>query len=82
MPRRQLEGKVVTNGMDKTVSVLVERRVRHPIYKKFMTKSKKYLAHDDKNACQIGDIVLIEECRPLSKRKTWHVTEVKSHTKS
>jgi len=79
MPRRQLEGKVVTDAMDKTVSVKVERRVRHAIYGKFLTKSKKYLAHDGENKCKKGDTVVIEERRPMSKRKTWEVKEIKSH---
>ena len=77
MPRRTMEGRVVSNKADKTVTVLVERRVMHPLYKKFFKRSKKYLAHDETNACNIGDLVMIEECRPLSARKTWTVTETK-----
>ena len=61
--------------MDKTVTVLVDRRVMHPIYKKFIRRSKKYAAHDEANICKIGDMVRIEECRPISKRKTWLVIE-------
>jgi len=61
--------------MDKTVTVLVDRRVMHPIYKKFIRRSKKYAAHDEANLCKIGDAVRIEECRPISKRKTWQVIE-------
>lgn len=77
MPRRVMEGRVVSNKADKTVTVLVERRVMHPLYKKFFKRSKKYLAHDETNACNIGDLVLIEECRPLSARKSWTVIETK-----
>jgi small subunit ribosomal protein S17 len=61
--------------MDKTVTVLVDRRVMHPLYKKFIRRSKKYAAHDEENTCKIGDTVRIEECRPISKRKTWLVIE-------
>ena len=77
MPRRVMEGKVVSNKADKTVTVLVERRVMHPLYKKFFKRSKKYLAHDETNACGLGDIVMIEECRPISARKCWTVIETK-----
>lgn len=77
MPRRVMEGKVVSNKADKTVTVLVERRVMHPLYKKFFKRSKKYLAHDEANTCGIGDTVVIEECRPISARKCWTVIETK-----
>ena len=73
MPKRVLQGVVVSDKMDKTVTVLVERRVMHPVYKKFIRRSKKYAAHDEKNAFKIGDKVSIRECRPLSKRKRWEV---------
>ncbi|MEQ8193537.1 MAG: 30S ribosomal protein S17 [Rhodospirillales bacterium] len=73
MPKRVLRGTVVSNKMDKTVIVMVERRVMHPLYKKFIRKSKKYAAHDADNRCQEGDTVNIQECRPLSKRKSWEV---------
>ncbi|MDF7673895.1 30S ribosomal protein S17 [Acetobacteraceae bacterium ESL0709] len=73
MPRRVLTGRVTSDKMDKTVTVLVDRRVMHPLYKKFIRRSKKYAAHDDANACKIGDVVRIEECAPISKRKTWTV---------
>jgi len=73
MPRRVLDGVVVADKMDKTVTVLVERRVMHPIYKKFIRRSKKYHAHDEANLCKVGDKVQIEECRPLSKTKAWKV---------
>ncbi|WP_419895754.1 30S ribosomal protein S17 [Roseomonas sp. USHLN139] len=75
MPKRVLTGRVVSDKMDKTVTVLVERRVMHPLYKKFIRRSKKYAAHDDANLCKEGDVVSIEECRPISKRKTWLVIE-------
>ena len=73
MPRRVLTGRVTSDKMDKTVTVLVERRVMHPLYKKFIRRSKKYAAHDEANTCQEGDLVSIEECPPISKRKTWTV---------
>ena len=75
MPRRVLTGRVTSDKMDKTITVLVERRVIHPLYKKFIRRSKKYAAHDDANLCKIGDTVRIEECRPISKRKTWLLME-------
>ena len=73
MPRRILQGLVVSDKADKTVTVLVERRVMHPVYKKIIKRSKKYHAHDETNACSVGDQVRIEECRPISKTKTWRV---------
>ncbi|CAK0764096.1 small subunit ribosomal protein S17 [uncultured Gammaproteobacteria bacterium] len=73
MPRRVLQGTVVSDKCDKTVIVLVERRVMHPVYKKFIRRSKRYAAHDDANRFKVGDSVTIEECRPLSKRKRWMV---------
>ena len=75
MPRRVLTGRVTSDKMDKTVTVLVDRRVMHPLYKKFIRRSKNYAAHDESNVCQVGDTVHIEECRPISKRKTWLVVE-------
>lgn len=73
MPRRVLEGKVVSNKNPKTVTVLVERRVRDPLYGKIMRRSAKYAAHVEDNTWQIGDKVSIEECRPISKTKKWRV---------
>lgn len=73
MPRRVLTGTVVSDKQDKTVTVLVERRVMHPVYKKFIRKSKKYAAHDETNRFKTGDAVSIEECRPISKNKRWTV---------
>jgi small subunit ribosomal protein S17 len=75
MPRRILQGVVVSDKCDKTVIVNVERRVMHPIYKKVVRRSKKYAAHDAENRCKVGDIVRIQECRPISRRKTWAVVE-------
>jgi small subunit ribosomal protein S17 len=75
MPRRVLTGRVTSDKMDKTVTVLVARRVMHPLYKKFIRRSKNYAAHDEANLCKVGDTVRIEECRPISKRKTWTVVE-------
>lgn len=74
--RKQRVGVVTSNKMDKSISVYVERRVKHPIYSKTMKSSKKYLAHDDTNSCNIGDTVRIMETRPLSKRKRWRLVEI------
>lgn len=71
MPRRVLEGIVTSNKMDKTITVLVERRTMHPIYKKYIRSTKKYAAHDEHNAASEGDKVQIMECSPISKRKSW-----------
>ena len=73
MPKRIMEGVVVSDKMDKSVVVNVERRTQHPLYKKFIRRSKKYIAHDSNNVCKEGDIVKIRECRPISKRKNWEV---------
>jgi small subunit ribosomal protein S17 len=73
---RSLSGRVVSDKMDKTVSVLVERKVKHPLIGKVMSKSKKFHAHDEANECKEGDIVTITEGRPLSKHKTWVVSKV------
>jgi small subunit ribosomal protein S17 len=73
MPRRVLRGTVVSDKGDKTIVVLVERRVMHPVYKKFIRQSKKYHAHDEENRFKVGDVVSIEESRPLSKLKRWTV---------
>jgi small subunit ribosomal protein S17 len=75
MPRRVLQGTVVSDKGDKTITVLVERRVMHPIYKKYIKRSKKYAAHDEKNAHKVGDVVAIIECAPISKRKRWTLVE-------
>lgn len=73
---RTVSGKVVSNKMDKTITVLVERRVKHPVYGKFVMRSTKMHAHDADNACSIGDIVTITESRPLSKTKTWTLKSI------
>jgi len=73
MPRRILQGVVVSDTNDKTIVVKVERRFKHPVYKKFIRRSKKFAAHDEANQCKVGDIVRIRECAPISKRKTWEV---------
>jgi small subunit ribosomal protein S17 len=73
---RTLTGKVVSDKMDKTITVLIERRVKHPIYGKFVKRSTKLHAHDEQNECQIGDTVSVRECRPLSKSKTWMLVSV------
>jgi small subunit ribosomal protein S17 len=73
MPKRILTGTVVSAKCDKTVTVKVERRVKHPLYHKFMTRSKKYAAHDEQNRCKEGEVVSIIECKPYSKSKTWQV---------
>ena len=74
--KRQLVGKVVSNKMDKTVVVLVERLVKHQLYQKYIRRRAKFSAHDESNACQIGDKVLIGESRPLSRTKRWRVSEI------
>jgi len=82
MPRRVLQGRVVSDKRDKTITVVVERRVLHPIYKKIITRSKKYSAHDPNNAHKVGEMVKIRECRPLSKTKRWEVVDEASQAKS
>lgn len=73
---RTKTGKVVSNKMDRTITVLVERQVKHPLYGKFIRRSSKLHAHDEKNECNEGDIVSITECRPISKSKTWKLVEI------
>lgn len=73
---RSVVGQVVSNRMDKTISVMVQRRVKHPLYRKFVSKSTKLLAHDENNECGEGDTVEIEECRPISKNKSWRLQRV------
>ena len=74
--KRTLIGRVVSDKMDKTVTVLVERRVKHPMYDKIIVRSSKYHAHNDDNAAKSGDLVEIQECRPISKSKAWTVTKL------
>ncbi len=73
MPKRIMQGTVVSDQGDKTVVVKVERRFKHPLLNKIVRKSKRFMAHDEQNACKTGDMVRIQECRPHSKRKTWEV---------
>jgi len=73
---RLLTGKVVSNKMQKTITVQVERRLQHPMYGKFLTRRTKLHAHDEKNESKEGDLVMIEQCRPLSKTKTWRLVKV------
>ena len=74
--RRTVTGKVVSNRMDKTATVLIERKVKHPVYGKYIRRSTKLHVHDAENVCQEGDTVMIEECRPLSKSQSWRLVEV------
>ncbi|MEE9141398.1 MAG: 30S ribosomal protein S17 [Gammaproteobacteria bacterium] len=73
---RTVTGKVLSNGMDKTISVSVERLVKHPVYGKYVRRTSKLLAHDEKNECNEGDVVTIAECRPYSKRKSWRLVDI------
>lgn len=73
---RTIKGKVISDKMDKTITVMVERQVKHPLYGKFMRRTTKLHAHDENNECRIGDIVNITSCRPMSKTKTWSLVEV------
>ncbi len=79
--RKTRVGVVSSNAMDKSISVLVERRLRHPMYGKFVKKSKKFIAHDESNDCNVGDKVKIMETRPLSKTKKWRVVEILERAK-
>jgi len=74
--RKTRTGVVVSNKMDKSIVVKIERRVKHPIYKKYFKITKKLMAHDEKNECNVGDVVKIMEVRPLSKRKKWNLVEI------
>ena len=74
--KRTLTGTVVSDKMDKTVTVLIERKIKHPFLGKIVRVSKKYHAHDETNECNQGDVVIIEECRPLSRTKTWRVSKL------
>lgn len=73
---RTLQGRVVSDKMDKSIVVLIERRVKHPMYGKFLTRSTKIHAHDETNQCKEGDLVAIRECRPLSKTKSWTLESI------
>jgi len=71
-----LEGRVTSNRMEKTITVLVSHREKHPLYGKYMTRTTKLHAHDEDNGCQIGDLVRISQCRPISKNKSWKLDEI------
>ena len=77
-PKRQrtVVGRVTSNGMDKTIAVTVERLIKHPDYGKYIRRTTKVLAHDEENACSVGDFVAIAECRPVSKHKSWKLVEI------
>ncbi len=79
--RRILQGRVVSNKPDKTIIVKIERYVQHPIYKKYFKRSKKVMAHDEENQCQVGDLVRVMEWRPLSRRKRWMLVEIVERAK-
>jgi small subunit ribosomal protein S17 len=76
--RRTVVGRVISNKMDKTISVVVERLVKHPMYGKYIRRTTKILAHDENNECKSGDRVMLSECRPISKHKAWQVVNVVS----
>ena len=73
---RTLQGKVISDKMNKSVTVMLDRRVKHPLYKKYVKRSTKLHVHDENNDCSIGDIVAIQECRPISKTKSWRLVEI------
>ena len=75
---RTVQGRVVSNKMDKTITIAVERKVKHPIYGKFIKRTTKLHAHDETNQCNEGDVVTVRECRPLSKSKTWMLVDIVS----
>lgn len=77
---REITGRVTSSKMDKTITVLVERRVQHPVYNKFIKRSTKFHAHDANNECNEGDLVTIAQCRPLSKSKSWRLVRVDEHS--
>lgn len=74
--QRTLTGSVTSSAMDKTVTVMIERRIKHPIYGKYITRSTKLHVHDENNECSKGDVVVIEQCRPISKTKSWNLVKV------
>jgi small subunit ribosomal protein S17 len=76
---RTLTGKVISNKMDKSATVLIERREKHPVYGKYIRRSTKLHVHDADNACQEGDLVTIEQCRPISRTKSWRLVEIVGH---
>lgn len=74
--KRTLQGRIISNKMDKTIVVKVDRKVKHPLYGKYITRSTKIHAHDENNSCQIGDTVIVAETRPISKTKSWQLVEI------
>lgn len=78
---KTFQGQVISDKMDKTVVVLVEYRIMHPLYKKYVKRYEKFKAHDSENSCKMGDVVKIESCKPISKEKKWKVVEILSHAK-
>jgi len=78
--RKEKIGVVVSNKMDKTVTVLVSQRIKHPVYGKYINRSRKFMAHDEANACRIGDTISIVETRPMSRNKRWRVSEIIDHS--
>ena len=79
--RKERTGTVVSNKMDKTITVAVDRQIKHPVYKKYLTKTSKYMAHDEENSASEGDVVRIMSTRPLSKHKSWRLTEILEQAK-
>ena len=79
--RKERVGRVTSNKMDKSITVMVERKIKHPMYGKFVQKSTKFIAHDEKNDCNIGDTVKIMETRPMSKNKCWRLVEIVERAK-
>ena len=77
--QRHVVGRVVSDAMDKTITVLVERKVKHPLYKKYIRRSSRIHAHDENNVCRQGDVVSVIQCRPLSKTKSWRLVSVEGH---
>ena len=74
--QRTLTGSVTSDAMDKTVTVMIERRIKHPVYGKYITRSTKLHVHDENNECDKGDVVVIEQCRPMSKTKSWNLVKI------
>ena len=80
--QRTVTGKVVSNKMDKTVSVSIERKVKQPLYGKYLRRSTKFMVHDEDNACNEGDVITIAECQPFSKNKSWRLVEIVERAKA
>ena len=76
LTQRTVVGRVVSDSMQKSISVLVERKVQHPLYQKYVRRARKFHAHDENNECRVGDLVMIEECRPISKTKSWRLKSI------